>query len=144
MRGYFGVGIEGVKLECNIGTLFRTAHILGASFVFTVGRRYKMQSSDTTKAWRSIPLYHHPDFDSFFASIPKGCRLVGVELHERSKPIKNYIHPERAVYLLGAEDGGLSGKAIKRCHEMIQIPGKHCLNVSTAGSIVIYDRMHKQ
>ena len=40
MRGYFGIGIENIKTEANIGTLMRSSYAMGASFVFTIGRRY--------------------------------------------------------------------------------------------------------
>ena len=142
-RGYFGIGIENCKTELNIGTLWRSAHIMGASFIFTIGKRYKKQSSDTMKTWRSIPLYHYDTFEEFYKSMPHDCILTGVEIHESSKPIKEYKHPERCIYLLGAEDHGLSSIAIEKCHNLIQLEGDYCLNVSVAGSIVIFDRLTK-
>jgi tRNA G18 (ribose-2'-O)-methylase SpoU len=142
-RGYFGIGIQNVKTEANIGTLWRSAFIFGASFIFTIGDRYKRQSSDTTKSWKHIPLYNYKTFDDFYNSLPYDCRLVGVELDNRSIPIQEYKHHERCVYLLGAEDSGLSNEAINKCHELIILPGNYCLNVSVAGSIVLYDRIVK-
>jgi tRNA (guanosine-2'-O-)-methyltransferase len=44
MRGYYGIGIENVKTAENVGTLWRSAYILGASFIFTIGKRYKKQA----------------------------------------------------------------------------------------------------
>ena len=35
MRGYFGIGVEGISKSFNVGNLFRSAHAFGASFVFT-------------------------------------------------------------------------------------------------------------
>ncbi len=35
--GYFGIGIYGPKMTKNIGTLWRTADIFGADFMFTIG-----------------------------------------------------------------------------------------------------------
>ena len=40
MKGYFGIGVEGVSKAMNVGTLFHTAHAFGASFVFTVRAQY--------------------------------------------------------------------------------------------------------
>ena len=40
MRGYFGIGVAGVSKSMNVGSLFRTAHAFGASYVFTVGAAY--------------------------------------------------------------------------------------------------------
>lgn len=143
MRGYFGIGIDGGKNTDNIGTLWRSAHILGASFIFTIGKRYKKQPSDTTFALKHIPLYEYENFNVFYKSIPKNCKLVGVELTESAYKIKNYCHPERCIYLLGSEDNGLSHIALKSCHDIIIIPGKYCFNVAVAGSIVMYDRINK-
>lgn len=142
-RGYCGVGILGCKTAVNIGTLWRSAHILGADFIFTVGKRYKRQASDTTKAWKSIPLWHFDDIDDLLAHSPFDCRLVGVELDERANPLAAYKHPDRAIYLLGAEDKGLPEQVINRCHDLIVLPGDYSLNVATAGSIVLYDRSQR-
>jgi tRNA G18 (ribose-2'-O)-methylase SpoU len=142
-RGYFGIGIEHTKNELNIGTLYRTAHIFGAAFIFTIGKRYKKQGSDTTKSYKHIPLYHYLTFDEFYKNMPFDCRLVGIEIADNAIPIREYKHPERCIYLLGAEDHGLSTRALKTCHDIIVLPGNLCLNVSTSGSIVLFDRINK-
>jgi tRNA (guanosine-2'-O-)-methyltransferase len=143
MRGYFGIGILNVKTTANIGTLWRSANIFGASFVFVIGNRYKRQASDTMQTWRHIPLYHYDTFEQFYNLMPYDCQLIGIELDERSVLISEFNHPERCVYLLGAEDSGLTKDAMNKCHKMIQLPGDFCLNVSVAGSIVLFDRVQK-
>lgn len=141
-RGYFGIGIYHTKTEHNIGTLLRSAHCFGASFVFTVGRRYRRQASDTTNASAHMPLYHFDDMDSLQNNLPIGCQLVGVELTDSAKPLNAFDHPQSCAYLLGAEDHGLPPAVLERCHDVLVIPGlSFCLNVSVAGSIVLYDRM---
>lgn len=142
-NGFFGIGILNNVDEINIGTLWRSAYIMGASFIFTVDKRYKKQSSDVTNAWQKIPLYHYDTMDDLIANLPYDTRLVGVELDETSKNIVEYQHPYRCVYLLGNEQTGLTAEAIKKCHELIQLPGGYSLNVSVAGSIVLYDRIAK-
>ena len=142
-RGYFGIGIELVKNDVNIGTLYRTAHIFEAAFIFTIGKRYKKQASDTTKSFRHIPLYHYNNFDEFYNQMPYDCKLIGIEITDNAIPLKEFKHPERCIYLLGAEDHGLTTRALKSCHDVIVLPGDMCLNVSVAGSIVIYDRITK-
>ena len=143
-RGYFGIGIENTKNAMNVGTLWRSANILGASFIFTIGRRYKRQSSDTLETWRHIPLFTLDSFEEFYKfALPYDCRLVGIEMEERATPIKEYKHHQRAVYLLGSEDNGLSKNAIDTCHDLIVLPGKFSLNVAVAGSLVMFDRINK-
>lgn len=143
-RGFFGIGIEHGKTVHNTGTLWRSANILGASWIFTIGRRYKQQASDTLKTWRHIPLLNFASFEDMYAHIPHDCRLVGVELDPHATPIAAYAHPERCIYLLGAEDNGLTAETRRRCHALVQLPGRFCMNVAAAGTVVMYDRHAKE
>lgn len=144
-NGYFGVGVYHPKYGVNIGTLMRSASAFGANFIYTVGRRYKRQASDTVAASNHIPCYHYLTLDDLLANLPVGCRLVGIELAGGSLPLNKYKHPQQVCYLLGAEDHGLPPEVMARCHELIEIPGADaCLNVATAGSIVMYDRKVRQ
>lgn len=43
----------------------------------------------------------------------------------------------------GAEEYGLPKEVLEKCHQIVQIPGSYCLNVATAASIVMYDRINK-
>lgn len=140
---YFGIGIYNGKTEANVGTLWRSAYQLGASFIFTIGRRYRKQVSDTVKAWRHVPLLHYDSLDQL--AIPYDCRIVAVEMG--GQQLSKFVHPARAIYLLGAEDGGLPAKVLERCHLHTEI--EHMLartrsfNVAVSGSIVMYDRLVK-
>ncbi|HSD08996.1 MAG TPA: RNA methyltransferase [Flavobacterium sp.] len=137
---FFGIGIQNGKTPENLGVLWRSAQNLGASFIFTIGNRYAKQACDTENAVKSMPYFHYEDFDDFYKNLPKGARLVGVELDERAEDLEAFEHPRRCVYLLGAEDNGLSKKAIAKCHHLVKFKSKKSLNVSVAGSIVLYDR----
>lgn len=66
--------------------------------------------------------------------------LVGVELTGEARPLEKFKHPRRCVYLLGAEDHGLSNAAIEKAHYLVKFRSTLSLNVSVAGSIVMYDR----
>lgn len=142
VRGYFGIGIVAGKSPENIGTLWRTAHAFGAAFIFTVGHRYPHQPTDTTKAWRHIPLHEFDTTDDLLKAVPRGCDVVGVEC-PAPKALTTFKHPERAIYLLGAEDRGLPNEEADMCSSLVEIPSAYCLNVATAGSILLYDRMAK-
>lgn len=142
-RGYFGMAVSRPKTESNVGTLWRSANIFGASFIAIIGGRYRAQSSDTMQTPRHVPLYEYATFEDFYAHMPHGCQLVGVELVEGARSLPGFRHPERAVYLLGPEDGSLTEADLRRCHSRIVIPGTHCLNLAVAGSIVLYDRVAK-
>lgn len=142
-RGFYGIGIVGAKTPLNVGTLWRSAGLMGAAFIFTAGRRYPKQASDTIKAWKHIPMYELDDADALFDHIPRDCVPVAVEQVLRSRQLPAYTHPERAVYILGAEDTGVPRKVLERCRDVVEIPSSRCLNVAVAGSIVLYDRMAK-
>jgi len=142
-NGFYGIGLIHSVKEINIGTLWRSAYIMGASFIFTIGNRYRSQPGDVTRTWTKIPLFHYDDFDLFYSNLPHDTRLVGVEMAEASQELNSYNHPQRAVYLLGNEQLGLSPGVIARCHSLVKLPGSFSLNVAVAGSIVMYDRLSK-
>lgn len=142
-RGYCGIGIENAKSEVNLGTLWRSSFCLGADFIFTIGDRYKKQASDTTCAWRHIPYWRFETAADFRQHIPYDCQLVGVEVSNDAIRLPLFVHPQRAIYLLGPEDGSLSEESLALCGAVVRIPSIFCLNVAVAGAIVLYDRYRK-
>lgn len=144
-RGFYGVGIYHPKKSVNIGTLWRSAFLYDADFIFTIGRRYPRQASDTVKAYNHVPLWEFESFNDFIKSMPKASQLICVEISKKSHSLKNFIHPERACYLLGAEDEGIP-EEILAGHATLQIPTAKAqsMNVSTAGTIILYDRFIKK
>lgn len=144
-RGFFGIVVYRPKSECNIGTLWRSAFLQDAAFVGTIGHRYIKQGSDTPNMVKHVPLNRYTDLDDLIAHLPYDCPIVAVELDECAKLLPEFSHPERAVYLLGAEDSGLPRSVLDRCHYTVQIPTVRdwSMNVAVAGSIVMYDRMSK-
>jgi len=142
-QGFFGIGIVNNSDELNIGTLWRSAYILGASFIFTVDRKYQPQGSDVTRAWNRIPLYHYRDIDELKSHLPRAAPLIGVEFCDDAVSLASFSHPHRAVYLLGNEQIGLSPRIVSACHTLVSLPGNFSLNVAVAGSIVMYDRVSK-
>ena len=143
MRGYFEIGIWHGKTEANVGTLWRSAYQLGASGIFTIGARYKQSAADTTRSYRHIPLRMYETIEQFKGVVPYDCPVVAVEIG--GKDIRDFEHFERCIYLLGAEDHGLSEYVMSLCHYKISLPSirKDSYNVAVAGSIVMYDRLLK-
>lgn len=139
--GYFEIGIYHIKNKSNIGTLWRSAHQLGASGIFTIGKRYHHQSSDTHKTPRHIPLRHYLTFDEFLLNRPSGSLLIGIEMGGIS--LSKFSHPKQCAYLLGAEDSGLPDKILNQCNQIVSLEaiGQDSYNVSVAGSIIMYHRV---
>ena len=117
--------------------------VAASDFIFTAGRRFPQQASDTIKAWRHVPLFEYVSADDLFDHLPKGCIPVAVELATKARSLPRFIHPERACYILGAEDTGVPKRVLDRCPLVVEIPSDRCLNVAVAGSIVLYDRLSK-
>ena len=143
-RGYFGLAIYHPKNHHNWGTLIRTANILGADFIATIGERFRPQSSDTLKSHKHVPVFRFKNFEEFYQSMPYGARLIGIELDANAKDIGNFKHPDTAVYLLGAEDHGLPERVMNDCHQLVKLKGDTSMNVAVAGSIVLYDRINER
>lgn len=142
MRGFFGIGVEGVSKAMNAGSLFRTAHAFGASFVFTIGADYARREgghADTSDTPAQIPLYEFAALADL--RLPRDCRLVGVELTEDAVELPAFRHPRAAAYVLGRERGSLTPELLALCDHVVKIPTRFCLNLGVAGAIVMYDRL---
>jgi tRNA G18 (ribose-2'-O)-methylase SpoU len=142
MKGYFGIGVEGISKAVNVGTLFRTAHAFDAAFVFTLRAQYNRREgghSDTSDTPRSVPTYHFSDLESF--RLPLGCRLIGIEITEDAIELPTFRHPRQAAYILGAEREGLSKDVQSLCDYIVKIPMRFSVNLGVAGALVMYDRL---
>ena len=140
MRGYFAIGIDGVSKAGNMGNLIRTAHGFGAAFGFAINPQYGNKPfSDKAKSNAQVPYYEYETIADMH--LPKGCRLVGVEITDEAVDLPTFRHPHQAAYVLGSERMSLSDEVLERCDHVIKIPTKFSLNVATAGAIVMYDRV---
>lgn len=145
-RGYFGIGVYHPKTKENVGTLWRSAYQLGASYIYTIGHRYKGQVSDTYKTYRHIPLIQFKTLEDFYNSVFCDCRVVCIEFCDRSEPLPNFTHPERCTYMLGSEDGGFPKEILDNPNYLfVEIPSvrTQSYNVAMAGTLVMYDRLIK-
>jgi tRNA G18 (ribose-2'-O)-methylase SpoU len=142
MRGYFGIGAEGISKPMNLGALMRTGHAFGAAFLFSVGAARAIRQinfADTSKSTEHVPYYPWDAIEDM--RLPRGCQLVGVELTEAAVDLPSFRHPLNAAYVLGRERGDLSPEMLARCAHVVKIPTRFCVNVSVAGALVMYDRV---
>ena len=141
MRGYFGVGVEGISKSYNLGAVLRTANAFGASFAFTIGATNKaleIRRTDTSRSDLHMPFYEWETAEDLI--LPRGCQLVGVELTEDAIDLPSFRHPTNCAYILGPEKGSLSDELQSRCDHLVKIPTKFCINVSLAAALALYDR----
>ena len=141
IRGYFGLGVEGVSKPMNFGALLRTAHAFHASFAFGIACTFDAKEArlaDTSDALGHLPVQLYDKVENF--EMPLGCKLVGIEITPEAIDLPSFTHPPAAAYVLGAERDSLSPELQARCDYIIRIPTKFCINLAVAGAIVIYDR----
>jgi tRNA G18 (ribose-2'-O)-methylase SpoU len=141
MRGYFGIGAEGISKPLNVGNLVRSAHASGASFLFLVDAHHTIETThaDTSEAERQVPMYRFGSADELL--LPRGCTLIGVELLDEAVELPSFRHPLNAAYVFGPERSSLSPEMARRCDHLVKIPTRFCINLAVAGAIVMYDRM---
>ena len=134
-RGYCGIAFFEPKFEENIGSAIRNCHCFSADFICIIGKRYSKTPADTTDAKKHIPVYEYKDIDDFTSHIPIGCELISVEVD--GEDIKNFKHPQRAIYIFGGEDRTLPAiKGTKR----IKIDTKYCLNMAVTSAVILFSR----
>lgn len=140
-RGFAAIGLVRPKTPANIGGVLRAAHCYGASLVAIQGDRTSVKScQDTTKAWKHIPVMRA---DDLFDLVPYGATPVAVDLVEGAVPLPSFVHPERAFYVFGPEDGTLGRAHLDRCAFRLMVPTAYCMNLAATVNVVLYDRLAK-
>jgi tRNA(Leu) C34 or U34 (ribose-2'-O)-methylase TrmL len=135
------------KLSRNVGTALRTCSCFGLKQLWYTGDRVKLDVARGERLPREERMKGYQDvelrqFDYPFDMFPKATP-VAIEVRENAESLTTFEHPENAVYVFGPEDGGLQRVHLQHCHRFVVIPTKHCLNLATAITVVLYDRMQK-
>lgn len=140
MRGFAAVGLHHPKCNANVGGVLRAAMCYSAALVVVEGERYKKANTDTTHAYRHMPMLNAKLKDS----IPFECVPVAVDLIAGSECLHSYSHPERAFYIFGPEDGTLGKDVTDWCKDVIYVPTRGCMNLAATVNVVLYDRQRKR
>lgn len=141
IRGYAAIGLFNPKTSLNVGSVLRAAGCYGASMVAIQGRRFESVMTDPASSHLHLPVIETPDLMSV---IPHGCVPVAVEFIESATSLVNYVHPERAFYILGPEDGSVSKELVARCRDVVYVPTNQCMNLAATANVLLYDRLSKQ
>lgn len=140
MSKFAAIGLDHPKDIANLGGVMRAAKCYDAACVVIGGGRFKHSITDTTKAYRSIPVIQ---LDDVCAGIPFDCVPVAVDLIEGATPLPEYKHPARAFYIFGPEDGTLGSRIISKCRDVVFVPTMHCMNLAATANVILYDRLSK-
>lgn len=137
------LGLINPKSPTNVGAVMRAAGCFGVAEVLYTGERYQRAMrfhTDTKNHTLNIPLR---GVDDLLDHIPAGASLVCVELVEGAQSLPDFVHPERAFYVFGPEDGSLTQALIDRADAVVYIPTQGCLNLAATVNVVLYDRLAK-
>ena len=140
------VALINPKYPRNIGQVIRSASCFGVKQVWYTGNRAqigegkRLPREERMKGYANVDLIH---FDYFFEQFPDAIP-VGVEVLENAEISTTFEHPEKAVYVFGPEDGHIPQTVRRHCHRFVTIPSAHCLNLSVAVSLILYDRRLKR
>lgn len=137
------------KYPNNVGMVLRLASCYGVKQVWFSGDRVsldpekgeRLPREERMRGYKEVELIQN---DYPFDCFPTGVVPVAVEVRENSEPLTTFDHPENAVYVFGPEDGSVSQTFLRHCHRFVVIPTRHCLNLATAVSTVLWDRQYKR
>ena len=143
-RGYVAIALWNPKTPANVGGVLRAAGCYGADLVVIGGKRriptLRHLATDVGDAWKHIPTLQPEDP---FDAMPLGAIPVAVDLVEGAIPLPRFVHPERAFYVFGPEDGTLQATITKRCKYKVMVPTAFCMNLAACVNVILYDRLAK-
>jgi tRNA(Leu) C34 or U34 (ribose-2'-O)-methylase TrmL len=137
------IGLVNPKSPTNVGAVMRAAGCYGAEAIRYTGIRFARAArfhTDTKATGLRIPLLATDDLT---AELPPGMKIVCVELAEGATALPAFVHPERAIYIFGPEDGSLEQTLIDRADAVVYIPTRGCMNLAATVNVVLYDRLAK-
>ena len=142
----FAVGVYNISKEFNIGSLLRTAHSAKVKEFFLIGERsFNTYAAVSSEKWTKINYFK--EINEFLLHIENtDYNLILVDQEKDSESLFDFNYPENPLFLLGAEKGGLPFYIKTKNYPIVEIPQFgliHSLNLSCAGSIVIYHYLYK-
>jgi tRNA(Leu) C34 or U34 (ribose-2'-O)-methylase TrmL len=139
-RGYAAVALFNPKNRDNVGSALRAVGCYDAAMLVVQGKRYVRSVLDVNDQWKHTPLIMT---ENVMDNIPHGCVPVAIEFVDTAKSLVDYVHPERAYYIFGPEDGSIPKEVMKLCRDVVYVPTSLCMNLAATVNVVLYDRLSK-
>lgn len=142
-RGFACIGLFRPKTPENVGAVLRAAHCYRVAQVNIEGARNSAirHCTNTPMAHRHTPTFL---VDDVLRYVPFDTQVVAVDLIEGATDLPSFVHPERAIYIFGPEDGTLGKRHTDRAQHVVYVPTRACMNLAAAVNVVLYDRMAKR
>lgn len=151
------VALINPKFPHNVGTALRACSIFGASHLAWTGDRvgHPDSWSESVRLPREERMKLYKDVKMHLLTAPRVLRAaeflsmtpVAVEKRDNAEALDDFVHPQRAIYVFGPEDGSLMRGMLEACHRFVCIPTvtEHSpLNLAAAVNVVLYDRLAKE
>lgn len=131
----------------NIASAVRGCAVFDVNTLLWTGERVKYEEVERLPRELRMRAYSHVQVkqtDRPFDIIEQlDLTPVCIDLVDGAEPLPTFVHPLKAAYIFGPEDGTVSQVYRRLCHRFVYIPSKHCLNLAAAMNVVLYDRMVK-
>lgn len=141
---YPSIVLENPKYARNVSAIVRLASCFDVKQVWYTGKRMDENLSGLSRLPREERMRDYKNVELIGYDRPLDFLVDGVpvvvELVPGATPLTYFEHPQNAVYIFGAEDGGVSQVLRKLAHHFVIIPSRHCLNLATAVSGVLVHR----
>lgn len=137
------IALTDPKSPTNVGAVMRAAGCYQASEVLYTGVRYAKAAkfqTDTKSVSEKIPLRH---VENFFDNKPDDVKVICVDLVEGAIPLPDFVHPEKALYIFGPEDGTISQAVVNSSDHVVYVPTVGCMNLAASVNVLLYDRLAK-
>jgi tRNA(Leu) C34 or U34 (ribose-2'-O)-methylase TrmL len=136
------------KYGHNAASALRSCAAFGVGQLWITGDRVLDQWRGRGRLHREERMKSYGSTDVFLSDYPfdafAGVVPVAIEVRENAESLTDFEHPDNAVYVFGPEDGSLHSVHARQCHRFVIIPSLHCLNLATAVTVVLADRVMKR
>lgn len=136
--------LDDVRSLWNVGSMFRTADVLGVCHFFLCGITGIPPHRDVHRtalgAEDAVSWSYHPHPFEALAAIPTAA-VIALEQTPRSVPLEDLVAGAPRVLVVGHEEGGVSPEVLDRAAACVAIRCrgvKRSLNVAVACGIALY------
>ncbi|MBD1574993.1 MULTISPECIES: RNA methyltransferase [Vibrio] len=137
------IGLTNPKSPSNVGSVMRASGCYRVDAVRYTGVRYEKAvkfHTDTKSVARHIPLDGVADM---LEGLDAETKIVCVELAEGATSLPQFVHPDKAIYVFGPEDGSIDQSVVSKADAVVYVPTVGCMNLAATVNVLLYDRLAK-
>lgn len=142
----YRVALDNLRSAFNVGSIFRLIDGAGFESILmskkTPGPETRQVQKTAMGATKWIPGVKTDDLSSELMTLKdSGYHIIGLETVDGSENYRSYPWPRRGVVVVGNEEYGITGDALKACDDCVHIPmsgNKNSINVANAFAVVAF------